>query len=313
MSLSTVENIFHIYYTLYENIFQCEEELLLTLIVPFIEQQLSELRGKERTLAQYILANPETVIHMSISELAKKSGASTATITRFSRRLQCNGFPDLKMKLSTDLSHNSKIGVYQDIVQGNPLSKIVSAIEANHLRSISDTTKLIDMQHLSLAIDRLNQARKIDIYGVATSGVIAQDFYQKLIRIGKMATAFDDSHMQITSASSLNESDVAIGISYSGETCEIIDALRCAKQNGAFTISLTKLGKSTLSTEADVALFSSSLEAGMRRGDMASRIAQLHMIDILFTGMITREFDPYVSNLEQSYQMVKFYRKEKRG
>lgn len=282
------------------------------MLLSFIQQQLSYFQGKELELAQYILENAEEVTHMSISELAKRSGTSTATVTRFSKALQCSGFPDLKMRLSTDLASKPDRGVYQDIVQGNSLHAVISAIEANHLRSISDTTKSIDIQSLSTAIDKLNQARKIDIYGVATSGVIAQDFYQKLIRIGKSATAFSDSHMQITSASSLTNEDVAVAISYSGETIETVDALRCAKEHGAFTISLSKYGKTTLSQEAHIALFSSSLEEGMRRGDMASRIAQLHMIDILFTGMITREFQPYVNNLEQSYQMINLYRNQRR-
>ncbi|MDF2726122.1 MAG: transcriptional regulator, RpiR family, partial [Paenibacillus sp.] len=141
------------------------------------------------------------------------------------------------------------------------------------------------------------------------SGVVAQDFYQKLVRIGKRATVFSDPHMQITSASNLHEGDAAFAISYSGETPETIDALRCAKERGATAISLTKFGPSTLASLSDIPLHTSSLEVGMRRGDMASRIAQLHVIDILFTGLVSICFDDYVPNLELSYQMVKKYRK----
>ncbi|MNG33463.1 hypothetical protein D3C84_1197200 [compost metagenome] len=49
----------------------------------------------------------------------------------------------------------------------------------------------------------------------------------------------------------------------------------------------------------------------MRRGDMASRIAQLHVIDILFTGMVSMEFDDYIPKLESSYQNVQIYRKHR--
>jgi DNA-binding MurR/RpiR family transcriptional regulator len=269
------------------------------------------LHGKELELARYILAHAEDVVRMSITELAERSGTSTATVTRFCKSLHFAGYPDFKMKLSLDIARRPSPATYQDIVQGNPIQAIVAAIEANHLRSISDTTQLIDTDRLSVAVDRLLAARRIDLYGVATSGVVAQDFYQKLIRIGKSATAFTDSHMQITSASNLTEEDVAFAISYSGETPETIDALRCAKERGAFTISLTKYGVSTLANTADIALFSSSLEDGMRRGDMASRIAQLHIIDILFVCMLSRGFEEYVPKLEESYHQVNHYRKQK--
>lgn len=283
----------------------------MSLILSAIEQRRSNLQGKEADLAQYIIEHADTVVRMSITELAERSGTSTATVTRFCKSLHFSGYPDFKMKLSSDLVRGPKLGAYQDIVEGNPLQDIVSAIEANHLRSISDTTQLIDTERLSATVDALMKARRIDLYGVATSGVVAQDFYQKLIRIGKSATAFTDSHMQITSASGLTGDDVALAISYSGETPETIDALRCAKERGAFTVSLTKYGMNTLASLSDAPLFSSSLEVGMRRGDMASRIAQLHVIDILFTCMLSRGFDQYVPKLEESYQMVKQFRKEK--
>jgi DNA-binding MurR/RpiR family transcriptional regulator len=288
-----------------------KEDAPVSLILSSIAQLEPSLHGKELELARYILANAEDVVRMSITELAERSGTSTATVTRFCKSLHFAGYPDFKMKLSLDIARQPAAATYQDIVQGNPVQEIVSAIEANHLRSISDTTQLIDTDRLSQAVDKLLAARRIDLYGVATSGVVAQDFYQKLIRIGKSATAFTDSHMQITSAANLSAGDVAFAISYSGETPETIDALRCAKDRGAFTISLTKYGVSTLANTADIALFSSSLEDGMRRGDMASRIAQLHMIDILFVCMLSRGFEDYVPKLEESYHQVNHYRKRK--
>jgi DNA-binding MurR/RpiR family transcriptional regulator len=117
--------------------------------------------------------------------------------------------------------------------------------------------------------------------------------------------------MQITTASNLQPNDVAFAISYSGETLETISALQAAKERSATTISLTKYGTNTLSKQADIKLFTSTLEAGIRRGDMASRIAQLHVIDILFTALLSSKFSQYIPQLELSYQMVQKYRKKR--
>jgi len=286
---------------------------LQTPILHALSSHLETLPPQERRLGEYILKSPASVIHLGITELAYTCGISPSTVTRFCKTFHFKGFPDFKMKLAGELAHQPSHAQYQDVIAGNDLHKIVQAMEANHLASITDTTRLLDMNELRRAVDALCKAGRIDLYGVATSSIIAQDFYQKLVRIGKHATAFADSHMQITSASSLGNGDVAFAVSYGGETPETIDALRCAKDSGALTISLTQYGSNTLTSLADISLFSSSLEEGMRRGDMASRIAQLHVIDILFTGMVSMEFEHFIPKLETSYQNVQIYRKQREG
>lgn len=277
-------------------------------ILNAIEENKQNLNRQEQALASFVVDHAGQVIRLGITELAELSQTSPATISRFCKTFHFQGFTDFKMKLSAELALQPSEQSYQDIVAGNPLDKIIIAIEANHTRSISDTTRLLDRKQLGMTLQALHQARQIDLYGVATSGIVAQDFYQKLIRIGKRTTAFSDPHMQITSASTLRSGDVAFAISYSGETVETIQALLCAKEQGATTISLTKYGSNQLSDLSDIKLFTSTLEEGMRRGDMASRIAQLHVIDILFTSLVSEDFHKLVPRLEQSYQMVQKYR-----
>ncbi|MBP1154551.1 MULTISPECIES: MurR/RpiR family transcriptional regulator [unclassified Paenibacillus] len=280
-------------------------------ILQTIRERLPTMHRKEQILAQYVLEHAEEAVHLSITELAERAGASTATVSRFCRSLIFKGYSDFRMKLGSELAQHPAQSTYQDIVEGNSLYSIVQAIEANHLRSISDTTRQLDISEIQRAVSALHAARRIDLYGMATSGVVALDFQQKLVRIGKMAQAWSDSHMQITSASTLEKGDVALGFSYSGETLETLGALLCAKDRGAITISLTKFGSNSISQVCDIRLFASSLEEGMRRGDMASRIAQLHVLDILFTALVSGHFDDYVPLLEQSFLKVKKYRKEK--
>jgi len=276
-------------------------------ILSAIKEKLDTLHPKERELAQFLLENPQKAVQMTILEIAQHSGSSTATVSRFCRTFHFQNFADFKMRLAAEVAQQPAAMQYQDIVAGNPLSEIVSAITANHLRSITDTTRLLDIQQLSAAISALHSANRIDLYGSGTSGMIAQDFFHKLIRIGKAANVFSDPHLQITSATSLTKRDVAIGISYSGETLETINALRCATEQGATAISITKFGNTTLADQASIRLFTSSAEAGMRRGDMASRMAQLHVVDILFTGLVSEHFDEYVPRLERSFHMVTRY------
>jgi len=277
-------------------------------ILNAIQEKLDSLHLKERALAEYLLKHPRQAVQMTITELAAQSGSSPATISRFCKTFHSHNFPEFKQKLATELVQmTSTPNQYQDIVAGNPLHEIVAAITANHLRSITDTTQVLDQAQLRLAIEALHHASRIDLYGSATSGIVAQDFFHKLIQIGKAAAAFSDPHLQLTSAASLTRNDVAIGISYSGETPETIHALRCAAERGATTLSITRFGANTLTEHAAIKLFTSSAEVGMRRGDMASRMATLHVIDVLFTGLVSEHFELYVPRLKQSYQTVDLY------
>lgn len=278
-------------------------------ILNAIQDRLDGLHPKERELAAYLLERPQEAVQLNITELAGRAGSSTATVSRFCRTFHFRSFPEFKQKLAAELAGSDAPTQYQDIVAGNSLSDIVSAITANHLRSLTDTTQLLDLAQLREAIAALHAAQRIDLYGSATSGIVAQDFWSKLIRIGKAASAFSDPHMMLTSAASLTSRDVAVGISYSGETPETVQALRCAAEQGAVTVAISKFGSNPLAALADVKLFTSSSEAGMRRGDMASRMAQLHVVDILFTGLVSEHFDEYVPKLERSFQTVRKHMK----
>jgi len=282
----------------------------LSAILGSLREAMSGLKPKERQLARFILEHSGEIQHLGITELAVRSQTSAATISRFCRALHFAGYSEFKMKLAAELARQPVLPVYRDLSAGDPLPRIVEAIQANHIRSISDTTRLLDTRELKRAVDALQRAGKVDLYGEGTSGVVAYDLYLKLVRIGKPATAFTDPHMQITSASHLSSSDVAVAISYSGETPETADALRCAKESGATTISLTKYGATAISAMADIRLYASSLEEGMRRGDMASRIAQLHVVDILFTSLISEDYG-WVPKLERAYDMARKYRNDK--
>ena len=55
-------------------------------------------------------------------------------------------------------------------------------------------------------------------------------------------------------ANNMKNGDVAFGISHSGRTKAVVDAMRSAKQSGATTISLTSFTKSLLYTESDYSI-----------------------------------------------------------
>ena len=265
-----------------------------------IKAIIDQLKPSERKAAEYILQHPKEVVKLSVQRLAQLSGVSEATIIRLTKTLNMKGFQELKLRIAGDLSSVVPANTYEEIKMGASAESIIQAVSNNNKQSIQDTMSVLSAEEVERAADALWKARKIDVYGVGASAVIAQDIEQKLSRINRWCVAYSDFHAQLTSAVSLTPKDVAIGVSYSGQTEEIIQSLSEAKKQGATIISLTKFGSSPVAELGDIRLFTSSVEQSIRSGAMASRIAQLNVVDILFITIASRQPNKVIPTLEKT-------------
>ncbi|KKX55461.1 MULTISPECIES: MurR/RpiR family transcriptional regulator [Brevibacillus] len=261
---------------------------------------LEDLKPSERKVADFILAHPEEVVKLSVQKLAELSGVSEATIIRLARSLNMKGYQELKLRIAGDLNKQTATGSYKEIMMEGSVESIMQAVSWNNIQSIQDTLSVLSGEEVARAVDALAKARKIDVYGVGASAVIAADIRQKFSRINLWCEAYSDFHAQLTSAVTLSERDVAFGISYSGQTEDIIQSLTEARQQGATIITLTKFGPSPVAELADIRLFTSSVEKSIRSGAMASRIAQLNVIDILFITLVSRQQEEVIPLLEKT-------------
>lgn len=238
------------------------------------------------------------VVKLPISDLAEKCGTSKPTVVRLCKTLGYSGYKELCMYLNADimLNENGEMN-YKDISPNDDSPAIVTKVAENNIKAIQNTVEIIDYKELNKAVDLLVKARRIDFYGVGNSGFVALDAQNKFLRINKLATAQTDPHLQILTASNLSPDDVAVFISYTGETRDILETMDVVKSTGASTISITKLGRNSLSALSDVNLFMVSDESFIRSGAMSSRIGQLCVVDILFSIVTSRmysEIKPYL-------------------
>lgn len=110
----------------------------------------------------------------------------------------------------------------------------------------------------------------------------------KLSRLGFCATACNDNHMQAILASHTNENCVVMGISHSGSSKDIVQALQIAKANGATTACITDRSKSPIYKVSDYILTTISDETNYRILGLNSRIAQLAIIDTIYSYLACR-------------------------
>ncbi|MCQ6264909.1 MurR/RpiR family transcriptional regulator [Fictibacillus sp. WQ 8-8] len=243
------------------------------------------LSEKEKKIADFILENPQNIIHSSINEVADHLEVADATVFRFCKRLGFKGFQALKIALASDI-----VGPLQDIhetiLESDTPAQIAEKVFQSNIGTLEDTRQMLDEKSFQASVDCLLAAQKIEFYGNGGSGIIAMDAHHKFIRTGKPSIAYTDTHFQLMSASQLTERDVALFISHSGTNKDLLHVMRVAKENGCRTISLTDYAKSPLSEKADISLHTISRETEFRSEALSSRIAQLSIIDALYVNVM---------------------------
>ncbi len=270
-----------------------------------LEESLSSLPEAEQKIARYILENPERFITLSITEVAEECGSSIAAVVRLCKRLGINGYKDLKIRVTWDISKNKDTKTFLHIEPGLSAEEISRSIVHNNEKVMEAILQMINVDDLVEAAAKIYNAERVDIYGVGASGIVALDLYQKLLRIGIKCSYTQDAHLQVTSACGLTEKDCAVAISYSGETPPVVQALMEARKSGAYTISLTRFGNNTISSISDLKLYVPFAEPLIREGAMTSRISQLVMIDIIFSIMASRHSKNILSRLERTSEALK--------
>lgn len=271
-----------------------------------IREIFEELTPAEKKLASYVLEHGDQVVSLAASDFAELCETSPASVIRFVKKLGFEGLQDFKMDIVKGLALklNNQENVYEAVTVHDSTMEIVNKIARGNIKAIEDTISVLDEESVSEAIKALIEANHINIYGVGASGLVAQDLQYKLMRISKSVSMYMDSHTQLSSSIHMKKGDVAIGISHSGRTLEVYKCLERSKQRGAKTISITKYGSSPISEVADIKLYTASVEKHLRTGAIASRIAQLTVVDILFIGVARNNYSEIAKYIQDTRDMV---------
>ncbi|SEP80186.1 MULTISPECIES: MurR/RpiR family transcriptional regulator [Lentzea] len=276
-----------------------------------IRSLLPGLARAEQRVAKVVLENPATVAHRSITEVAEQAGTSETTVTRFCKAIGVGGYPELRIALAADTARSQARANHDmggDIGPGDDLRQVVGKVAFADARAVEETAEQLDVESLDKVVQAVAGARRVDVYGFGASAFVAFDLQQKLHRIGLTCFAWNDTHIALTSAAVLTEADVAVGISHTGSTAETVEALRVARETGATTVALTNFPRSPITEVSDHVLTTAARETTFRSGAMASRIAQLTVIDCLFIGVAQHHVDSAKTALEATYEAVSGHR-----
>ncbi len=243
-----------------------------------------DLRKSDRRVAEVVLSNPEGVVAMTLATLAKTAGVSEPTVIRFCTAIGCDGFRDMRVKLARSLAF-ARTTSHTAITDEDSLDTIITKVFDYNLSNLNWAQSKLNHSHLEKAVAALSKAKRIEFFGFGASGIVARDAQQKFPLFGVPCGAPSDSHQMFMTADMLGEGDVAVAISNTGQTKDIVETMRVARERGAHTIGITGEDGSPLLANCNTHLVVETLENTDLYTPTVSRLSHLVVIDILSTAV----------------------------
>lgn len=266
-----------------------------------IRGKMNHLTNTEAKIAKYVLDNYDSVLSSNITELAEKAGVSDASVVRFCKSLGYKGYQDFKINAARDILPREK-HLNPSLEPSDDMGTICKKIFGTEVAVLDRTLAGLDMKAVEQAAYMIRDAKKIVVFGSGGSLLVGKDAQHKFLKIGIQVYVYEDMDMQLMASSLMKEDEVALCISHSGYNSNIVSCMKNAGENGAGRIALVSQGKTPVSKNADIVLYTASEETIFKSESVSTRIAQLAIIDSLVAIVAFQDYD-------NSYQAIQQTRK----
>lgn len=279
------------------------------MILAQIHNKYHTLTETEKKIAIYILHNPEPVTKMTIKELAANCNTVQSAVIRFCKSIGVEGFSDLKLDLARETASEGTPETLPAFSPDDNTETIFRKIFTSGINTLKDTLSMLDNDMIEKVVNLLANAKNVYIFGIGTSSTVAIDAGYRFAQFGIPAHACTDQLFMNVIGSNLNSGDVAFGISHSGQTKAVVDALRHAKAAGAVTIALTSFADSLLGRESDFSICVYADEKNYPVEAVSARVAHICVIDALMMALGTKQseyFERHISVRNNALKDIRY-------
>ncbi len=257
------------------------------------------LRTAEQRVADFILGHAEELIYLTVTELAERTQTSESTVVRLCQKIGYRGYQEFKIMLARDLVGPTET-VYEEIAPGDDIPTLKAKVFQANAQALKDTIEVLADDELQRAVEAIAKARRVEVYGIGGSAPLALDAYHKFMKLGISCMWLNDSDLMAMSSSLLQPGDVALGISHTGASRDVVDAMENAQRAGATTVCITHRATSPITKASNIKLFTAAKETAFGSDAMSSRIAQLTIIDTLYAGIANADYDRALSLIQKT-------------
>lgn len=222
-----------------------------------IKKHKNKLNDTENIIIDYILKNKSKVCNLTVKQFAQKLFLAPNSIMRFCKKLDYTGFSEMKVLLKEEINTKPSL-------QNSNLEK-----------DIFNTINLIDTDTIEKTVQILKKSKNIIIYGKGQNTLICEIFYKELKIILNNVIFFNQRHEIINKINDLSQNDTIFFISQTGETPEIIEIVKIAKQQKCKIITLTNITQNNLQFMSDINLYCKSTIINLNNYEIQNNISFL--------------------------------------
>lgn len=268
-----------------------------------IKMSLSQLNPTERRITEWLITKGNICHATSLREVATALEVSEPLLVKVAKKVGFSGFREMRTAL---LSYFDALPYERDeeITENDSLDTVLDKVFTNSIQVLKEARSVADSSTIGKAAHLIFNARRVVIFGVGGSASVGMDFEHKLLRLGIISHAYSDFHLMLMAASQLDENDVVIAISQSGETREMLNAANTANQRKAKIICITNDNGSPLSQCSDLSIFSPAMSGPLLGQNAVARIVQLNLLDTLFIAILLEDYQKNKIKLSRGIEIV---------
>ena len=274
-------------------------------------KRIKDLSPSERQVVNYILTDPERAANLGIVEIAQKTYTSTSTVMRLCKKLDLDGYLDFRLALAADISEyidTTMLFEKQEPLDSNDtMSDIVDKVTSSNVRAVLEVRKFNSLDAFSRVVEMMSDAAQIDFYGSGVSNLICHDAMMKALRMGLRATAYEFYSETAMLAKICPNDHLAFLLSYTGQTEDTLRVAEYLRAGGVPTVSITSHTDNALCELCSINLYVDSFESAYRIGGMSSRLSMLHLLDILFSGFMNKNYNRLQPIIEKTFIKETFH------
>lgn len=264
-----------------------------------IRGKMNLLTNAEAKIANYVLENYDSVLNSNITELAESAGVSDASVVRFCRSIGYKGYQDFKINAARDGLPKEK-HLNPSLEQSDDVATICKKIFNTEMTVLDRTLASLDMTEVERAADMIRRAEKLVVFGSGGSLLVGKDVQHKLMKIGLQVYVYEDMDMQLMASSLMKKGEVALCLSHSGCNANVVHCMKNASKNGTTTIAIVSQGKTPVSKNADIALYTASEEMIFKSESVSTRMAQLAILDCLVAIVAFEDYDDSYNAIQRT-------------
>lgn len=245
-----------------------------------LQQRQGQLTKSGHAVADYLLQHADEAQYLSISSLARECNVAEATVFRFCRALGFDGYHEMRIALA-QANATGTMSSQRELQPGASTETLFEHASARLFTAINGTQNALSAEAVDEAARMLREAKQVFCFGQGGSMLLANDICARFASLSTKFRTSGDSHLQLLTASLMNEADVVLFISYSGATRDMMETLRTAKAAGAKIILLTHYEDSPGASLADVVLRCGAQESPLDSGSIPIKVAVLYVGEVL--------------------------------